>query len=167
MTNAQTTAGKAPSEIAANMATATRPQIVPNVPVGPEGQAGSFLIPPGGQPKPFATGSPAVSEKNTITGMINQGYLEFMKEAAKIDADLLIPPEQKAASHTALQERFRNYFNTLQQMSGKGNQPGGGAKPNLQTWLVEARKANPLKPKQTEAQRDAELTDYFNKKYGR
>lgn len=159
MTNAQTAAGKAPSEIAANMATANRPQIVPNVATGPEGQAGSFLIPPGGQPKPFASGTPAVSEKNTIVGMVNQGYLEFMKESSRIDTDPLIPPEQKAASHAALQTRFRDYFNGLQQMS-RGNQPGAGAKPDLKTWLVEAKKANPGKS-------DAELTTYFNQKYGR
>jgi len=160
MINAQTGATKAPSEIAANMAAAKRAQIVPNVAVGPEGGAGSFLIPPGGQPAQFATGTPAIPEKNTIVGMVNQGYLEFMKEASRIDADPLIPPEQKTAAHTALQTRFRDYFNGLQNLASRGNQPGAGTKPILQNWLPEARKANPGKS-------DAELTIYFNQKYGR
>ena len=162
MTNAQTGANLAPSQIAQNLAAATKPQ-VGLFPTGPEGQQGGFLIPPGGQPQQFTAGTPATPERNTITGLINQGYIEYMKEASKIDADVFQLPEQKTASHAALQNRFQTYFNGLQQMGGSrggGSATGTTGKPSLQTWLPQAQKANPGKTPE-------ELTAYFNQKYGR
>lgn len=121
--SAQTGAGLMPSQIAQNTANANRPQMG-IFPTGPEGQHGGFLFPPGGQPQQFTSGSPAVSEKNTITGLMNQGYLEYMKESYKIDADPLSQPEQKAAAHAALQNRFRDYINALPQITGTGTATG-------------------------------------------
>lgn len=107
-----------PSVIKRNLAEANR-GTVSVVPTGPEGQHGAFLNIPGQPLQQFATGVPSVSARNDLPGMLNQGYIEFMKESARIDADPMIQPEQKTTAHAALQERFRQYANGLQQAFGQ------------------------------------------------
>ena len=96
----QQTGTKIPSEIAKNIAEANRVQLAPNVLVGEGGQAASFVIPPGGQPKQFATGSP--QEKLTAEDQAINRTIAILPSLMKTKSDLELTGQPTTAIDTIL-----------------------------------------------------------------
>lgn len=161
MTNAATTAGKAPSEIAANTATANRPQLMSNIVSGPGGEMSSFLVPPGGAPTKIATGiSPSAEHGANIGSLITNIMIHHNAEMSKLDLDPFFQvktPAEQQAIRNAVEERTRNSINGIQSIM---NKPSTAVKPTLDQFLIAARKTNP-------GWNDAAITSEYYKRYGR
>lgn len=102
----QQTGAKIPSEIQRNLAEAGRVQLAPGIPIGPGGEMGSFIIPPGGQPRQFAAGTPqermgaedqAINRSMALVGTISKlkadkQLLGQTTEQEDVLLSYLIPP---------------------------------------------------------------------------
>ena len=126
---------KLPSEIARNTAEAVRPQVIPNVYSGPGGQVSSFMVPPGGNPKAFATG--VHQGASGTTGHRPEDYIMSVltnteKEISAASRDPLIAsdPAKLNAYIESVHDRARNMVNMIPRIFGAaGTTTGTGASP--------------------------------------
>jgi len=163
---AQTTAGKAPAEIANLYSQAYKPQLAQNVYAGGPGEMASLLIPPfGGAPRTLATGMQAEHGANMASlGMaaLTKGQEEksrLLAQSPEFLADPSKVPEKLLPIFNTIDEWTRQNINSLQTMLGANRTPGAATKPSWQTWIAQAKQANP-------GRSDQELLQYYQQKYG-
>jgi len=163
----QTTAGKAPAEIAHLYSQAYRPQIH-EVSAGGPGERATLLFPPfGGAPKTVATGAQLEhgaglsAQVQQIMHDTNLMKANFIKEMLPLDPDYAKDPTKMPPKMQMMLDYFdelgRNRINATQTMLGANRTPGApagqGIKMGRDAYMKSIFTKNPnITPQQAEAQ---------------